>query len=173
MARLHAAYRDNAAGCVLLLQQLCEGGDMQTLLDTHGPLSESDAASAIEGVLSSLAACHAAGYCYGDVKPANYMLPAMWPSVLHLANPEAPKGQLTTVAIDFGCAQECAQVRRASGRGHVRCLSMLAAWHGQGAGAEAPPPPPLTTYAPCTHTPCTPDVRASLLPPHRAARCTA
>lgn len=42
---------------------------------------------------------------HADVKPANVMLASLYPSVLHLADPSAPKGDLDIKMIDFGCAR--------------------------------------------------------------------
>lgn len=61
----------------------------------------------MQGVLAALATCHAADICYGDVKPANFMLGAMYPSVAHLLDPSKPKGDMALKAIDFGCSQYC------------------------------------------------------------------
>lgn len=73
----------------------------------QGLLDEATAASAMRGVLEALAACHAADCCYGDVKPANFMLTKLYPSLTHRINPAAPKGEIHVKAIDFGCAQYC------------------------------------------------------------------
>lgn len=100
-----AAYKDNV--CVYIVQELCVGGDLQTLLDHQDTLDESEAATAMYGVLSALAACHQHGICYGDVKPANFLLGTMYPSVMHMVDPSLPKGNLAVRAVDFGCAQYC------------------------------------------------------------------
>lgn len=73
----------------------------------QGVLNESDAAKAIYSVLSALEACHYVGICYGDVKPANFLLTSMYPSVAHLLDSSRPKGDLTLKAVDFGCAEYC------------------------------------------------------------------
>lgn len=41
------------------------------------------------------------------MKPANFMLASLYPSVLHMADPSAPKGRLEVRMVDFGCAQAC------------------------------------------------------------------
>jgi calcium-dependent protein kinase len=102
---LHSVYRDDYN--IYLAQELCSGGDLQSLLDSTGTLSEAEAAVALHGVLSALAACHAQGICFGDVKPANFMLQHMYPSIFHLMDPTKPKGRLEVRATDFGCAQYC------------------------------------------------------------------
>ncbi|KAF6255016.1 kinase-like domain-containing protein [Scenedesmus sp. NREL 46B-D3] len=105
IAELLGAYED--ANNIFIVQELLAGGDLQGLLDAHGTLSEAEAASAMRGVLSALAACHAADVCYGDVKPANFMLASMWPSIQHVLDPSKPKGEMPLRAVDFGCAQFC------------------------------------------------------------------
>jgi serine/threonine protein kinase len=99
------AYED--ANNIFIVQELLTGGDLQGLLDAQGTLSEADTAAAMRGVLTALAACHAADVCYGDVKPANFMLASMWPSIVHVLDPSKPKGEMALRAVDFGCAQFC------------------------------------------------------------------
>jgi serine/threonine protein kinase len=55
-----------------IVQELCAGGDVATLLAASpgGRLEEREAAAVALAVLRFLAATHAAGVCYGDVKPA-------------------------------------------------------------------------------------------------------
>jgi serine/threonine protein kinase len=105
IAELFGAYED--VNNIFIVQELLTGGDLQGLLDAQGTLSEADAAAAMRGVLTALAACHAADVCYGDVKPANFMLASMWPSILHVLDPSKPKGDMALRAVDFGCAQFC------------------------------------------------------------------
>ncbi|KAI8464978.1 MAG: kinase-like domain-containing protein [Monoraphidium minutum] len=105
VARTHAVHSD--AYSVYLVQELLVGGSLQALLDTQGQLSEEEAAAALRGVLEAIAACHDEGICYGDVKPANFMLASLYPSVSHLADPSAPKGAVDVRMVDLGCAQEC------------------------------------------------------------------
>lgn len=92
---------------LLLPQELLSGGDLQSLLDAQTTLSESEAKSAMRGVLSALAACHEQEICYGDVKPSNFMLVNMYPSILHVLDSSKPKGDMELRLIDFGCAQIC------------------------------------------------------------------
>jgi serine/threonine protein kinase len=73
----------------------------------QGVLDEVDAAKAIFSVLSALEACHTLSICYGDVKPGNFLLTSMYPSVAHLLDPSKPKGDLKLKAVDFGCAEYC------------------------------------------------------------------
>jgi calcium-dependent protein kinase len=73
-ARLEAVYESE--GDALLVLERCEGGDLRGLLqDRNGaPLDEASAAAVLRGVLHALAACHAQGMVYGDVKPGNVCL---------------------------------------------------------------------------------------------------
>jgi serine/threonine protein kinase len=70
-----------------------------------GGLSEAEAATVIRCVLEFLAAAHAQDICYGDIKPANFVLRSLYPSIAHLLDPSKPKGELRVTAIDFGCCQ--------------------------------------------------------------------
>jgi len=72
--RLLGVYEsDNEAFLVL---ERCEGGDLRALLAARGgaPLPEAAAAGVLRGVLHALAAGHARGLVYADVKPANVCL---------------------------------------------------------------------------------------------------
>lgn len=59
-----------------LVLERCEGGDLRSLLAARNgePLSEAAAAAVLRGVLHALAACHARGMVFGDVKPSNVCL---------------------------------------------------------------------------------------------------
>eukprot|EP00879_Flechtneria_rotunda_P000317 GHRR01000408.1.p1 GENE.GHRR01000408.1~~GHRR01000408.1.p1 ORF type:complete len:373 (+),score=84.90 GHRR01000408.1:288-1406(+) len=105
IAQLAGVYQDG--NNIFIVQELLTGGDLQALLDTQLTLSEQEAAVAMHGVLSALAACHSAGICYGDVKPSNFMLAGIYPSVAHVLDPSQPKGDMQLRAVDFGCAQYC------------------------------------------------------------------
>lgn len=103
---LLGAYED--ASNIYLVQELMTGGDLQSVIDEQGVLDERVAASVLRGVLEALTACHAADVCYGDVKPANFMLAHLYPSMAHRMDPAvAPPGEVQIKAIDFGCAQHC------------------------------------------------------------------
>lgn len=100
---LLGTYEDRT--CVYIVMEECCGGDLETLLEDHGPLSEADAARAMYEVLQTLEACHAHNFYHGDVKPANFMLKD-FPKI----GPDEPTFQKTQPgqwlkAIDFGCAQ--------------------------------------------------------------------
>jgi calcium-dependent protein kinase len=105
VTHLHAVYQDAAS--VYLVQELCTGGDLQTLLDSQGILSEHEAAQAALGILTTLEQCHHLGICYGDVKPANFLVRDMYPSMAHIIDPSKPKGSLNLKTADFGCSQQC------------------------------------------------------------------
>eukprot|EP00878_Enallax_costatus_P015706 GHUV01016456.1.p1 GENE.GHUV01016456.1~~GHUV01016456.1.p1 ORF type:complete len:206 (+),score=48.58 GHUV01016456.1:988-1605(+) len=71
----------------------------------EGHVSQQEAATIIRCVLEFLADCHANSICYGDVKPNNFVLRSLYPSIAHLLDPSRPKGLLEVVAVDFGCCQ--------------------------------------------------------------------
>jgi serine/threonine protein kinase len=105
IADLIGAFEDN--NNVFIVQELLSGGDLQSLLDAQTTLSEDEAKTAMRGVLTALAACHEQEICYGDVKPSNFILANMYPSILHVLDPAKPKGDLDLRLVDFGCAQIC------------------------------------------------------------------
>jgi serine/threonine protein kinase len=102
---LHGVFQDCTA--VYLAQELCSGGDLQSLLDAQEVLSEGEAAQAAGSILAALAECHARGICYGDVKPGNFLIKDMYPSLAHIIDPGAPRGALQLRIADFGCSQRC------------------------------------------------------------------
>ncbi len=72
----------------------------------HGPLQEHQVAAVVWEVLKVVTACHAAGVCHGDIKPANFLLSRKLPRPLHMVPAGArPDDGPWLVAIDFGCAQ--------------------------------------------------------------------
>ena len=70
-ARLEGAYETDDEA--LLVLEHCAGGDLRSLLSGRAgaPLPEPCAAAVLRGVLHALAACHARGMVFGDVKPSN------------------------------------------------------------------------------------------------------
>jgi calcium-dependent protein kinase len=75
-------------------------------LQRNGQLDEQEAAQAMRSVLTFLADCHSTCICYGDVKPSNFLLKSMYPSVRHMVDPTKPKGVLTVKAADLGSSQQ-------------------------------------------------------------------
>jgi serine/threonine protein kinase len=104
VARLHGVYGDD--GSIYVVQELCAGGDLSALqAASGGRLDTREAAAAARAVLRFLAHAHARGVCYGDVKPGNFVLRSLYPSVAHMLDPSAPKGVISLAAVDFGCCQ--------------------------------------------------------------------
>lgn len=104
VVKLHEAFEDDEY--VYLVQDVCEGGDLQGLLKKQNTLDEREAAQAISGVLYMLAAAHDRNICYGDVKPANFLIETAYPCRRHQVDPTAPKGNLVVKGVDFGCSQK-------------------------------------------------------------------
>jgi len=104
IVKLHEVFEDDEN--VYLVQDICEGGDLQGLLKEQNTLDEREAAQAISGVLSLLAAAHDRNICYGDVKPANFLVETPYPCRRHRVDPTAPKGDLVVKGVDFGCSQK-------------------------------------------------------------------
>lgn len=104
IVQLRGAFEDDEY--VYLVQDICEGGNLQRLLKERKTLDEREAAQAISGVLFMLAAAHDRNICFGDVKPANFLLEAQYPCRRHLVDSSAPKGDLVVKGVDFGCSQK-------------------------------------------------------------------
>lgn len=51
-----------------IVQELCDGGDLKSLLEEKGCISEVETAIIMRGVLDVLVECHKLHICYGDMK---------------------------------------------------------------------------------------------------------
>lgn len=96
----------HASKCLANMSPSCDG-DARVFFSQaqEGRVSQQEAATIIRCVLEFLADCHARSVCYGDVKPNNFVLRSLYPSISHLLDPSTPKGLLEVVAVDFGCCQ--------------------------------------------------------------------
>jgi len=92
--RLLGAYED--AENVYVVMDVLSGGSLAENLEKVGVLKESQAAELMFQVFSFLVHTHARGVCYGDIKPANFMLT----SPVGSGTPSMAK------AVDFGCCQK-------------------------------------------------------------------
>lgn len=91
------ALQDEKTLCIIT--EVCYGGDLEHLLQEKGFLSELETARVIYAALRVLEACHKEGICYGDVKPANFLLKWPFPSITD--TPALPDMRVA----DFGSAQ--------------------------------------------------------------------
>ncbi|KAM0927660.1 hypothetical protein ACQ4PT_002738 [Festuca glaucescens] len=71
---LHAAFED--AHAVHLVIDLCDGGDLFSLISARGRLPEHEAAGIAAQLASALVACHRRGVAHRDVKPDNLLFDA-------------------------------------------------------------------------------------------------
>jgi len=84
------------ADAVHMVTELCTGGDLRKYVETNGTLDEDTLAVIALQTVRFVRACHKNGIVYGDVKPANLVLPT----------PGPPAGKPFLVkAIDFGTSQ--------------------------------------------------------------------
>eukprot|EP00882_Tetradesmus_deserticola_P004978 GHRQ01005247.1.p1 GENE.GHRQ01005247.1~~GHRQ01005247.1.p1 ORF type:complete len:460 (+),score=164.08 GHRQ01005247.1:657-2036(+) len=101
VARLEGLYEDEDHA--YLVQELCAGGDLKTLLDANGCVNEVEAAAIMRGVLDMLAELHSKSICYADLKPANIMFST------GSEGPSSPRPRgaplLQVRAVDFGCSR--------------------------------------------------------------------
>jgi serine/threonine protein kinase len=86
-------------GRLFLVMPLVEGADINTLLDTEGPMSPRDAVEVITAVASALDSAHAAGLVHRDVKPSNIL---------------RTTADRFVYLIDFGIAQDSSSTRLTS-----------------------------------------------------------
>ncbi|KAM0885867.1 hypothetical protein ACQ4PT_030041 [Festuca glaucescens] len=71
---LHAAFED--AHAVHLVVDLCDGGDLFSLISARGRLPDCEAAGIAAQLAAALAACHRRGVAHRDVKPDNLLFDA-------------------------------------------------------------------------------------------------
>jgi len=100
---------------VLLVTELCSGGDLQKFAEEHGPLSEKHLALVGYEVLKIVKACHEAGLLHGDVKPANFCLKHKTRHPL-AGGSGCTKSTSWLKSIDYGCSQLLPATRRLSKR---------------------------------------------------------
>lgn len=101
-----------------IVTEVCYGGDLEQLLRERGYLTETEAARVMHAALRVLEECHRNGICYGDVKPANFLLKWPFPSI---SDPQA----LPDIRVaDFGCAQEIGPVSFQRNRPY-HCFGLL------------------------------------------------
>lgn len=110
VVHLEGVYEDDQY--LYIVQELCTGGDVQHFIKDNGQLTENEAAQIITPILKMLAACHEKNICFGDVKPANFMLKKPYPCKRHIADPSAPRGDIIVKGIDFGCSQKISEEER-------------------------------------------------------------
>ena len=92
--RLVGAYEDDEN--LYVVMDCLSGGSLAENLEKVGKLTEKQTAQFMHHIFSFLAHTHARGVCYGDIKPANFMLTSQVES-------GAP---CVVKAVDFGCCQK-------------------------------------------------------------------
>jgi DNA-binding beta-propeller fold protein YncE/tRNA A-37 threonylcarbamoyl transferase component Bud32 len=97
-----------AAGILFIAMRFVDGRDVQTIIDSRGPLPVARAASIITQVASALDAAHAHGLVHRDVKPANMLRDAA-----------AGSGHDDHVYLsDFGLSKHSLSVSGLTSKGH-------------------------------------------------------
>ncbi|KAL3149169.1 hypothetical protein ABBQ32_002002 [Trebouxia sp. C0010 RCD-2024] len=99
---LHGVYEDDDQ--VYVVMELCNGGDLERVLEERGPFSELQTALVLYECLKVIASCHAKCIVHGDVKPANFMLKQRFRDPLRALERGAAQGSWLK-AVDFGCSQ--------------------------------------------------------------------
>lgn len=102
VARLQGAYEDEEH--VYIVMERLDGGSIEDKLEKVGRFEELEAGELMRAVIGFLAHSHKRGVCYGDVKPANFMLGSSCHKCLEPCTAGRLKG-LTVKAVDFGCCQ--------------------------------------------------------------------
>lgn len=76
-----------------IVMEHLEGMDMQTALDTHGPMRAADAARHVRQACEAIAEAHSLGIYHRDLKPANLFLS------------QGASGRIIVKVLDFGIAK--------------------------------------------------------------------
>lgn len=92
--QLVGAYEDKEN--VYVVMDCLNGGSLAENLERTGAMSEKQTAHFMYQVFSFLAHTHSRGVCYGDIKPANFML----------TSPVGSGSASVAKAVDFGCCQK-------------------------------------------------------------------
>ena len=103
------------SGCLTLALELCEGPDLQYVLDVRGAFSEQEAAGLFRELVSALAYLHERGVVHRDLKPANLV---MVKQLEHNWREPAALVGVSVKLLDFGLARWLRSSLTASGGGH-------------------------------------------------------
>ena len=79
--------------CPFMAMRLVTGGDLQTWVTSHGPVSDEIALRVAHDVGSGLKAIHAAGFLHRDIKPLNILIESDWQVFICDFGLALPKGQ--------------------------------------------------------------------------------
>eukprot|EP00210_Caulerpa_lentillifera_P005335 g5098.t1 len=131
VVKMEGVYEDDEY--LYIVQELCTGGDVQHLIKGNLCLTESEAAQIVIPILKMLAECHEHHVCFGDVKPANFMLKYPYPCKRHLADSSAPRGDIIIKTVDFGCSQklnEDGRLKKRTGTPLYMAPEIFFGWYG-------------------------------------------
>ncbi|WIA11092.1 hypothetical protein OEZ85_011237 [Tetradesmus obliquus] len=109
VVRLRGCFESNEE--VMVVTDMCKGGDLQKLSDDHGALPERAVALIAYEVLQVVEKCHELGILHGDLKPANFVLSDRTQNPLFSNDINLLFGAPWLLAIDFGCSQYLTPVR--------------------------------------------------------------
>ncbi len=104
-------------GCVFLVMELCQGGDLSALVKRVGVLRERFALQLIVQVCAGLEEAHRKGYLHRDLKPTNILLNEEVPAGAGAAwlDEQLGSGHLRFKVVDFGLANRVESEVRGGG----------------------------------------------------------
>lgn len=94
VVRLKGAFEDEDN--IYVVMDCVSGGSLAENLEHAGVFSEKQTAQFMNHIFTFLVQLHSKGVCYGDIKPANFML----------TSPINENGLSMVKAVDFGCCQK-------------------------------------------------------------------
>ncbi len=128
VASIRELYEEEGGGLACLAMEYLAGGDLESRIRRHGPLSEAELRKIGADVLGALGAAHAAGIIHRDVKPHNILFTASGDAKLAdfgLARVGAREafreGELAAGTPEYS-PPECAAGRYVDGRGDLYSL---------------------------------------------------
>ena len=99
IVRIHESYFED--GRIVIIQELCEGGDLVSYITKYKKFNEADAAMIIKTVLGAINYCHKQGVVHRDIKPGNILLE------------KRPDGKIdfrTLKIVDFGISDKFSRI---------------------------------------------------------------
>lgn len=121
-------YEESSSSLLCLSMEYLPGGDLESRVRRHGPLSEPELLAIGDSILGALEAAHSAGVIHRDVKPHNILFSASGEAKLadfglaRVGARDALQGGESAAGTPEYCPPECASGRYVDGRGDLYSL---------------------------------------------------
>lgn len=108
---------------VYIVTELCRGGTLLEVIESHGPLPELSAKVVFRQILSAVLSCHSIGVLHRDIKPENILFTDTAACFYKDSRPNDGTPIVQVKLIDFGLAVVLQPGRTASGVAGNRCYT--------------------------------------------------